>query len=325
MDATRETIARKVLPGYWYPVCLLNRSRRIPNERATVSDVRAARLFGAACVIIVGALGLISCDVATEPLPPNAEEFAPPAVYKRWWTMTEGCSAHSGDFEALRWYHVPGHLLQVNGQEASGYYSLGGNRIVLVDDMVDEGHGVRHEMLHALLRVGGHPRAQFLGACASLVDCQGSCVTDAGPWHAPSTYTVVPPDSVDLTSHAALQPRETDGQRYLALEIAVRNPLGRAVLVSIPPPPGTASGSADAETPPGFNFDLRGPTGGISSNVYVEDSSTVFFQPFETKQFLYEFRVDSDLTADHVTPGQYLVRGGYGWEWAVSETIAVTP
>src|SRR6185437_15158925 len=269
-------------------------------------------------------LGLITCGSTTAPLPPNAEPFAPPAVYSRWWKMTEACSGRWGSFAALRWYHVPGHFVEVDGQYASGYYSLGGNRIVLVDDMMDEGHSVRHEMLHALLRVGGHPRAQFLWSCASLVDCQGSCVTDAGPWPAPSEFTVVPPDSIDLTSHAALQPRETDGQRYLALEIAVRNPLGRAILVSIPPPPGALPGSVDAENPPGFNYKLAGPVGGIGSNMYIEDSSTVFFHPFETKQFLYEFRVDSDLTANHIPPGPYRVLGSYGWRWTAGETIIVT-
>jgi len=59
--------------------------------------------------------------------------------------------------------------------------------------------------------------------------------------------------------------------------------------------------------------------------MYIEDSSTVFFKPFETKQFLYEFRVDSDLTPTHIPPGQYSVRGGYAWRWTAGETIAVTP
>lgn len=270
-------------------------------------------------------LGLINCSATTAPLPRNAAQFAPPAVYTRWWAMTEACSGLSGSMSGVRWYHVPGYLLTVNNQEASGYWSSDGNRIVLVDETMDEGDGVRHEMLHALLRVGGHPRAQFLGACASLVDCQASCVTDAGPWHAPSNFTVVPPDSLELASHAALHAPEVDGQRFVALEISVRNLSGRAVLVSVPPRPGTSPGSVEANNPPGFNFILGGPAGGISSNMYIEDSSTVFFQPFETKQFLYEFRVAPDLTRDHVPPGQYVVRGGYAWLWAPSETVDVTP
>ena len=276
-------------------------------------------------VAFTGSLPLISCGLATEPLPSDATLFAPSAVYKRWWAMTEACSGHSGDFAALRWYRTPGYLLDDNGHTASGYYSLGGNRIVLVDAMMDEGSGVRHEMLHALLRVGGHPRAQFLGSCASVVDCQGSCVTDAGPWHAPSSYVVVPPDSVDLTQHATLLAPETDGQRFLALEITVRNPFPRAVLVAVPPIPGTLPSSAAGADPRGFNYALFGPVGGISSNVYVEDSSTMFFQPLETKQFLFEFRVDSDLTSTHIPPGEYVVRGGFAALWAAPDTVEVTP
>lgn len=276
-------------------------------------------------VTFVGALGLISCGLSTAPLPPNAQAFAPPAVYARWWAMTEACSGHSGDFAAVRWYRAPGFVVTVNGKDASGYWSLNRNRIVLTDEIADDGAAVRHEMLHALLRVGDHPRAQFLGACASLVDCQGSCVTDAGPWHAPSKYTVVPPDSIDLAASATLQPPEADGQRWLALEIAVRNPLGRAILVAVPPPPGTPPGGVDRENPSSFGFDLRGPVGGIGQPMYVEDSSTVFFQPFETKQWLYEFRVDSDLTRYHIPPGQYLVRGSYARRYTAYKTIAITP
>lgn len=276
-------------------------------------------------VAFAGTLNLISCGFATAPLPPNAEEFIPPAVYARWWAMTEACSGRSGDLASLRWYHVPGFVVEVNGEDASGYWSPSGNRIVLTDEIADDGASVRHEMLHALLRASGHPRAQFLGVCASLVNCQRSCVTDGGRWHAPSTYAVVPPDSIDLAASAALELPEADGQRWLSLEVTVRNPLGRAILVAVPPSPGTTPGGVDRENPPSFDFDLRGPVGGIGQPMYVEDSSTVFFQPFETKRWLYEFRVDSDLTRYHIPPGQYLVRGGYARLFTDYKTITVTP
>lgn len=269
--------------------------------------------------------GVIGCSWITAPLPPNAERFAPPAIYTRWWAMTEACSGHSGDLAALRWYRAPGFVLTVNEQDAAGYYNFSENRIVLAEAYLDDGAAVRHEMLHALLRVPGHPRAQFLGACASLVSCTGSCITDAGRWHAPSAYAMVSPDSIELGVQAILRPREADGQRWLALNVTVRNPRGHAVLVAVPPWPGTPPGGIDPDRPPSFTFDVRGPVGGVGGPMNVADSSTVFFQPFETKQWLYEFRVASDLSEYHVPPGRYLVRGGYARLWTPYDTIAVSP
>ena len=70
---------------------------------------------------------------------------------------------------------------------------------------------------------------------------------------------------------------------------------------------------------------LRGPSGGISGGEVATDSSTLFFQPFETKKWLFEFKVASDLSRDHISPGNYFVRGSYARRWAVYETIAVSP
>lgn len=240
--------------------------------------------------------------------------------------MTEGCSGHTGDLKAVQWYRVPGFVVSVNGQDAAGYWSSGGNRIVLTESIVDDGSAVRHEMLHALLQVSGHPRAQFLGACASLVECGGSCITDGGTWHAPrQDYSTVAPDSLELDAKATLRPPEADGQRWLALEVTVRNPGRRAVLVAVPHWPGTPPGGVDPERPPGFAFDLRGPAGGIGGPMYVVDSSTVFFQPLETKGWLYEFRVTSDLSDYTISPGTYLVRGEYVHRLSAYETVIVSP
>lgn len=103
--------------------------------------------------------------------PPNAQRFAPPAIYARWWGMTDACSGACGDFSAVSWYHVPGYGFKSDGQLVSGLWESRDNRIVIADTSLDDGSVVRHEMLHALVRGGGHPRAQFLGGCAALVAC----------------------------------------------------------------------------------------------------------------------------------------------------------
>ena len=265
----------------------------------------------------VVACGFAACNLITGPLPPNAERFAPPAVYARWWAMTEGCSGRSSNFGAIHWYSVPGSEFTRDGQPVAGYANRYTNRIVLAEATVEQGPIVRHEMLHAILREGGHPRSQFLDGCASLVHCQGICVKDAGSWQRPQeNYVILPPESLDVASRAKLLPPESDGQRWLALDVTARNPRGRAVVVAAP---------GDPTTPATFGYDLRGPSGGISRNEIATDSSTLFFLPLETKQWLFEFRITSEPGDDHIPPGNYLIRGSYARNWSVHETIAVTP
>lgn len=263
------------------------------------------------------AFGLGACSLITAPLPPNAEAFAPPAVFARWWAMTEACSGTSGDMSAVRWYRVPGAQFVFHGQAVAGYWNSSTNRIVLAADVLEEGDMVRHEMLHALLRKPVHPRAQFLGSCAALVSCQGICIKDDGAWHLPRPdYVALPPDSLNVDARAELLPREPDGQRWFALEVRVRNGGARAVLVAAP---------GDRVTPPTFGYDLRGPAGGIGGGEIAVDSSTLFFEPFETKKWLFEFRVSSDLGEQHVSTGSYLVRGDYGRHWSPDATITISP
>ncbi len=268
----------------------------------------------AACVVLCG---LAACSLISAPLPSGAKRFVPPDVYARWWAMTEACSGRSGSLGTVQWYRVPGSQFVHGRQKASGYYSKYANRIVLAEQGKERGPIVRHEMLHALLNRDGHPRSQFLGGCASLVFCQGICVEDAGHWHPPQgSYVVLPPESLDVASSAELLPAESDGERWFTLWVTVRNPRDRAVVVVTP---------GDPVTPPTFGYDLRGPAGGISGGQVATDSSTLFFQPLETKRWLFEFRVASDLSEEHVPPGDYLARGGYARRWGAYDTIAVRP
>jgi hypothetical protein len=269
--------------------------------------------------------GLVACDLITGPLPPGAERFAPPAVYARWWAMTEACSGHSGDMAEVDWYRVPGSRFMRGGEWVGGYWNRYTNRIVLAEGGIEHGPMVRHEMLHALVRGDGHPRSQFLGNCASLVSCEGICVDDAGRWHLPrQDYVILPPESLGVISRAELLPRESDGERWFELTVTVRNGRGRPVLVATPD---------EWVIPRTFGYDLRGPSGGISSEQLAADSSTLFFQPFETRQYLFEFEVKSEpfdfktseVKKYHLSTGTYLVRGSYARRWTSYDTVAVSP
>jgi hypothetical protein len=267
-------------------------------------------------VVFMFVCGLGACDLITGPLPPGAERFTPPAVYARWWAMTAACSGRSGDLRAVQWYRVPGSDLVYGGQLVGGYWSRNSNRIVIGEDHIREGRFIRHEMLHALLRTAGHPRAQFLGACASLVSCQEFCVRDAGLLHPPEgDYVILPPESLAVASHAELLAPELDGERWVTLEVTVRNLGQHALVVAFP---------GELLRPRTFSFDLRGPLGGISGDLVATDSSAVFFEPFETKQWLFEFQVASEMNEYQITPGNYLVRGGYAGHSAAYESIAIT-
>jgi hypothetical protein len=267
---------------------------------------------------LVIACAAAGCELVTAPLPPGAERFEPPAVYARWWAMTEACSGRSGNLAAVRWYRAPGREFMLNGQPAGGFWSPFGNRIVLTEAILESGPFVRHEMLHALLRTGGHPRAGFLGACAPLVACYGLCLEEAG-WRQPTDYVLLPPDSLDVDSRAELAPREADGSRYLTLLVTVRNPHDHAVLVGSPLDP--------RPMPATFGYDLRGPAGGLSGGLVATDSSTLFFEPFETKGRLFEFRVGSEVGGSGfaLVPGTFLVSASYARRRTAYDTVAVTP
>lgn len=256
-----------------------------------------------------------ACHAPTDPLPPDAMLIKPPAVYQRWWTMTEACSGHSGNMGAIRWYYVPGSSMLHDGQTINGYWSSAENEIVLAQDYALEGFAVRHEMLHALLRQGGHPRDQFLGACAALVNCGTLCAKDAGVWVPPTSFVVEAADSVSVSVGTELMPPDADGDRWLSLLVSVKNPRPRAVFIESP---------VVSPTPPAFGFDLRGPTGGITLTEAASDSSRFYFAPSETKQFLFEFVASDTLTQYSLAPGLYVMRGVYARQVSADDSVVVT-
>src|SRR5262245_3605625 len=108
-----------------------------------LSVCRAASI-GAAALSIAGLAACLSC---VSPLPSNATLMTPPAVYQRWWAMTEACSGRTGDLNAVQWYEVPGSAVLRNGQWAGGYWSPARKAIVIPHDNARIGFTVRHEML----------------------------------------------------------------------------------------------------------------------------------------------------------------------------------
>jgi hypothetical protein len=151
------------------------------------------------------------CDVVGPPS--GARRFTPPALYRAWWALTESCSGLRGNFDAVSWYlYRGGDVFALEGKPVNGAWYGAGNRIALGDSEELDGSLVRHEMLHALLQSGEHPRQQFLGNCSDIVVCFSECLAGAGgppdtsgtlPLLAPALLRasiVVEPDTVSMSA-----------------------------------------------------------------------------------------------------------------------------
>jgi hypothetical protein len=109
-----------------------------------------------------------------------------------------------------------------------------------------------------------------------------------------------------------LDSTEIDGQRWLTLRVRATNPRGQSVIIS----PGDLGG---------FGFIVFGPTGGISTSLPVADSSTLYFGPSQTKEWLFDFRVADKVSLYTVSPGNYLVRGLFAQRASADVTGSISP
>jgi hypothetical protein len=133
---------------------------------------------GVACSALLACLGgLLACAEPTAPpLPPGARPFTPEDVYREWWSQIERCSGLTRRFEAVSWYVVPGEdpfMAPGVDQPVIGYWTLGGNRIVLLEWVPNRSALVRHEVLHALLQRPDHPSKYFVDRCGAVINGPG--------------------------------------------------------------------------------------------------------------------------------------------------------
>ena len=267
------------------------------------------------------ALTALACSESTQPLPTGSVRFTPPPVYSLWWSMAEACSGHTGALRDIQWYTVPNaDSIPAGDDEVSGYWSSSNNRIVLIGAGQFNGTLVRHEMLHALLRVNGHPRSQFVGACAGLVDCRGACLEDAGPPPVPPTDTPrVPPDSLELGIE--LQPATPgvnvfDG--YFTLAVTARNPADHAVVVLLPP-----SGTSDPSV--SFTCTIVGPGSRLSFTEWAWDPEATYFAPGESKRRVIDLVEGTAPGAANIGLGTFAVQVAFGRTPTLRRDILLTP
>ncbi len=129
------------------------------------------------CVAVLG--GCV--DLFGPELPDGAVALDPlPAEYAGWWALTETCTGVRGEMADVGFYVLPGSETIAGSRGAIGLYQEGRHRIVLTETHLRNGHLVRHEMIHALLRGGGHPRSLFQERCGGVVSCSGPCREEGG-------------------------------------------------------------------------------------------------------------------------------------------------
>jgi hypothetical protein len=268
---------------------------------------------------------LAACEVATAPvLPDGAVRFEPPPAYRLWWAMTQECSGRPGSFTAVDWYVVPGaHFLDVEGKRVDGYWTAPGNTIVLAESAVMDAALVRHEMLHALIRVTSHPRESFLGRCGGVVVCISSCLAEAGPPPPPDPAALhVSPTGLEVNVLVTPErPARALYGGYFTLTVTVHNPRDQAVVVTLPP-------SADAGPPVTFEYRIEGSGLAAAYNDRAWDESVIRFGPGETKRRVYDFRmtdVSGLIGRDGLGPGTYQFRAAYGGVWAATSPTVTLP
>lgn len=276
----------------------------------------ATRRLGALLTCL--ALTSQGCRDLTDPaLPGNATPLTPPAVYARWWAMTEQCSGHSADFGAVSFYVATGSFGISAGSQTNlaGYYSGASNRIVFADTAYLDGAVIRHEMLHAILGAGvqGHPRDQFLGRCLGVVTCEQACISDAGP-AGPADPAAQGIDASALRISGVVDPVSPNrgiDDGWFTFTISVTNPRTVPVLVSLEP-----SGDAGPPVSVSWTDERPGPDGGTYTRYYdyraLDAASVARFAAGETKRFVIDFQAGrTEGVRWGMAPGPHALQGFY--------------
>jgi hypothetical protein len=287
-------------------------------------------------VAILALAGGIACGHLVDPaLPIDAERFNPPPVYARWWSMVESCSGLTASLDAIQFYAAPGPLTNPNNPSESidGYWSAASNRILLDFNDTINGGVARHEMLHALLRVTGHPRRAFLDSCGGIVSCGAACVSDAGPAPVPAASIArVSPNVLEVTSEMSPGTPSASTEGGLAsFTISVRNPLPYPVVVLLPDE--EAGGVART-----FQYGISQYSGWSTSSADLAlDPSVTFFKSGETKHDVFDFLIlpgprppstrISGLGENGLilSAGNYTFRGDYGGNRAPDRGVVLEP
>jgi hypothetical protein len=266
---------------------------------------------------------LEACDLTGPALPAGAEHFVPPAVYQQWWQLTEECSGSSGSFAGVSWYRVPGvdAIPLGDGTSVNGRWDASGNRIILAGDSEFAGDLVRHEMLHALLQSGGHPRNAFIARCGGVVVCAQECIMEAGPAPQPDPAAqAVAPSALEIGVEVTPgAPNSSVNDGNFMMVVTAKNSSASPEIVLLP-------ASGDACPSVSFGFDIIGRSGERFFSERADVPEVTRFAPLETKRFIFDFHIGQGDTRYYQPPGTFQFKGSYGGVWAPNPpTVVVSP
>lgn len=270
---------------------------------------------------VVLTLYVIACSGSVEPQPSNSQQYSSPPVYQLWWGMVEACSGRSAPLGDVKWYIVPGaDSLSDGHDEVAGYWSSSDNHIVLIQSGKFNGPLVRHEMLHALVRVNGHPLKDFIERCGGIVDCRVVCAQDAGAPPAPdSSVPRVSPDSLRLGIE--IQPQTPDVNLYdgyFTVAVTATNPASHAIVVPLQP-----SGSSDPSV--SFTCFIQGPGSNLQFTSWAWDQEDTYFAAGETKRHVFDLALGTPTGVAGIGFGTFHVRSQFGGGGTTIDTLVLAP
>ena len=267
-------------------------------------------------------IALAACTMPTEPrFPDDATPLDPQPQFALWWRMTQACSGLRGDLSAVRWYVQPNvETLHIPGDDDgryAGYWWAIGNRILLTERAVTDGWLVRHEMLHALIGLAGHPRGEFVDRCGGIVACSGECLRETGPDPQPAVDAVeIDPTELDVTVSVVPSPTfglyENGG--WFAYVVTATNPRPEAVWVRVQRPRPDARGAAT------FGF-VEGPA--VWSYAWTAEPR-IGFAPRQTKRYTYD-RAATVGSGYAYKAGTHEVRGFFNSDTTPPASFTILP
>lgn len=99
----------------------------------------------------------------------RAREFTPPPTYATWWKEMETCSGHTRDMSKTKFsvYDTTTDAVYIDSRQEDvlGWWTMFENSIVFIGKSAEVPHSVKHEMLHAILNMHGHPPEYFVFKC----------------------------------------------------------------------------------------------------------------------------------------------------------------
>jgi hypothetical protein len=259
---------------------------------------------------VVLAAAMLACDAPTAPLvefPERALPWSAPAQYGFWWTLTEACAGRQGDMRDVQWYLWRGGPILLGGKWYDGYWWQDGSRILLSEESSDDGAVVRHEMLHQLLQVEGHPSEYFDGRCGGVVSGTGA-PSDAGadPTLVARARDAGPEMLTISLSTLPSRPRASVNDGWFVLDVQAANATPEPVWVQLEP-------FFDGYMGLGYTVSGGGRAGGFD----MAKDARLFFAPGQRRHYYFDLHERA--------PATFTVRGTVSRSASAPYTVVVEP